>query len=208
MLRVVLLLLSLEAVTGFSVAPQSACQGSSSALRLSAADISSKNQNNINQAAGGLSRRGALQSIAAGLTTASILTNVPAFADVSDGNALPEGAAQFTRIVRAKTDMQNVAKRVSSAANEMDKTEWQNVGGFLRKVYGVADNDMKAVASGLTPDKKKTAAELMDKLKKTARAADATCSADKATEFLAYGKTIESALDAFLDLLSDVPDEL
>jgi hypothetical protein len=30
---------------------------------------------------------------------------LPANADVSDGNALPEGAAQFSRVVRAKTDM-------------------------------------------------------------------------------------------------------
>lgn len=31
--------------------------------------------------------------------------SLPANADVSDGNALPEGAAQFSRVVRAKTDM-------------------------------------------------------------------------------------------------------
>ena len=30
----------------------------------------------------------------------------PAFADVSDGNSLPEGAAQFGRVVRAKTDLE------------------------------------------------------------------------------------------------------
>eukprot|EP00980_Cylindrotheca_fusiformis_P028113 scaffold22581_cov123-Cylindrotheca_fusiformis.AAC.10 len=30
----------------------------------------------------------------------------PAFADVSDGNALPTGAAQFSRVVRAKGDLE------------------------------------------------------------------------------------------------------
>ena len=30
---------------------------------------------------------------------------LPAFADVSDGNALPEGAAQFARVIRAKEDL-------------------------------------------------------------------------------------------------------
>jgi len=32
-------------------------------------------------------------------------TTMPAWADVSDGNALPEGAAQFGRIIRAKADL-------------------------------------------------------------------------------------------------------
>jgi hypothetical protein len=31
--------------------------------------------------------------------------SAPAFADVSDGNALPQGAAQFGRILRAKSDL-------------------------------------------------------------------------------------------------------
>jgi hypothetical protein len=30
----------------------------------------------------------------------------PAFADVSEGNALPQGAAQFSRVIRAKADLQ------------------------------------------------------------------------------------------------------
>jgi hypothetical protein len=30
---------------------------------------------------------------------------LPAWADVSDGNALPEGAAQFGRVIRAKADL-------------------------------------------------------------------------------------------------------
>lgn len=36
-----------------------------------------------------------------------IMGNAPApvWADVSDGNALPQGAAQFGRVVRAKTDL-------------------------------------------------------------------------------------------------------
>lgn len=33
-------------------------------------------------------------------------SSLPAFADVSEGNALPKEAAQFSRIVRAKTDLQ------------------------------------------------------------------------------------------------------
>ena len=32
-------------------------------------------------------------------------SGLPVWADVSDGNALPQGAAQFGRVVRAKSDM-------------------------------------------------------------------------------------------------------
>jgi hypothetical protein len=34
-----------------------------------------------------------------------VVGSSPAFADVSDGNALPQGAAQFSRILRAKSDL-------------------------------------------------------------------------------------------------------
>ena len=133
---------------------------------------------------------------------------LPAFADVSDGNALPSGAAQFGRIVRAKTDLEGVQKRVQQSADEMDKTEWNNVGAFLRRVYAVSD-DMKAVASGFyDPAKKKRAGELIEDLKKVSKAADAPTGKQSGPEFLPYAKKMISILDEYLDLLSDVPDEL
>jgi hypothetical protein len=51
-----------------------------------------------------LSRQGAILS---GLGTGLLVNSVPkpAFADVSDGNALPEGAAQYSRILRLKSDL-------------------------------------------------------------------------------------------------------
>lgn len=36
---------------------------------------------------------------------ASTLFTGPAFADVSDGNVLPQGAAQFSRVVKMKNDL-------------------------------------------------------------------------------------------------------
>ena len=38
-------------------------------------------------------------------TLLTVGSAAPAFADVSDGNALPQGAAQFSRVVRAKADL-------------------------------------------------------------------------------------------------------
>jgi hypothetical protein len=52
------------------------------------------------------SRRDALSKVAALLSVPALLgTGLPAYADVSDGNALPQGAAQFGRVIRAKSDM-------------------------------------------------------------------------------------------------------
>lgn len=101
-----------------------------------------------------------------------------------------------------------MAKRVQLGASEMDKTEWNNVSQFLRKVYGVSE-DMKSIASGFyEPEKKKKASELIEDLKKYSKAADAPTGSQNGPEFLAYAKRITTVLDDFLDLLRDVPDEI
>jgi hypothetical protein len=89
----------------------------------------------------------------------------------------------------------------------MDKTEWNNVGGFLRKVYAVGD-DMKSIAGGFDAEKKAKAAALVEDLKKYSKAADAPTGSQDGPQFLAYSKKIVGIFDDFLDLLSDVPDEL
>lgn len=89
----------------------------------------------------------------------------------------------------------------------MDKAEWDNVGQFLRKIYSLSE-DMKSIASGLEPEKKKKATALIDDLKKNAKAADAPTGSQNAPEFLAYARKITGILDEFMDLLYDVPDEL
>lgn len=89
----------------------------------------------------------------------------------------------------------------------MDKTEWNNVGGFLRKIYAVGE-DMKSIASGLDSEKKKKAMVLVDEVKKLSKAADGPTGSGNGPEFLTYSKKLVSVFDEFLDLLSDVPDEL
>ena len=90
----------------------------------------------------------------------------------------------------------------------MDKEEWDNVGQFLRKLYGVGD-DMKAIAGGFyEAEKKKAAADLIEALKKYSKAADGPASNQNAPEFVAYAKKLSTILDDFFDLLRDVPDEI
>jgi len=89
----------------------------------------------------------------------------------------------------------------------MDKAEWNNVGGFLRKVYAVSE-DMKSIANGFDADKKSKGMTLAEELKTFSKAADAPTGSQNGPEFLAYSKKIVTIFDDFLDLLSDVPDEL
>jgi len=103
--------------------------------------------------------------------------------------------------------VKTVSKRVATGAAEMDTAEWNNVGQFLRKVYAVGE-DMKSIANGLDPEKKKKAAALIDDLKKYSKAADGPTGSKNGPEFLAYAKKITGIFDDFLDLLNDVPDEL
>jgi len=130
-------------------------------------------------------------------------------ADISDGNTLPKGAAQFNRMVRAKGDLLSVYNRVAKSSSEMDKKEWDNVGQFLRKLYGVAENDMKDIANTMPdPAKRKRGLQLVDDMKRTAKAGDGPAGAQNASEFLKYDQKIVSILNEFMELLQDVPDEI
>ena len=129
-------------------------------------------------------------------------------ADVSDGNALPQGAAQFSRVIRLKNDLQAVRKRVAENGNELDKKEWESIGSFLRMAYATGE-DMKAVAAGIfNPENKKRALDDVDQLRKYAQAGDVSVSKKDPKGFVAVADKMVEKVDDFLESLSDVPDEL
>ena len=161
-----------------------------------------------------MSRRDALlktiqSTAAAGALVGTTLTSGPqlSYADVSEGNALPNGARQFSNVVRAKSDLQAIKKRVMTSSSDMDKKEWDNVSGFLRRVYGLSD-DMKSIAGTMDDTKKKQAMEYVDAIKKLTKSADGPAQNQNVNEFVAYADKIDTTLDNFLALLQDVPDEL
>jgi len=131
-----------------------------------------------------------------------------AHADVSDGNALPQGAAQFSRVIRLKNDLQAVKKRVAENGDELDKKEWESIGSFLRMAYTTGE-DMKAVAAGIfNPDNKKRALDDVDLLRKYAQAGDVSVSKKDPKGFVAVADKMIEKVDDFLESLSDVPGEL
>lgn len=61
-------------------------------------------------------RRRMLKACGLALLTPAIVPR-QALADVSDGNALPQGAAQFQRVIRAKSDMIVSCKQLAESTN-------------------------------------------------------------------------------------------
>ena len=154
-----------------------------------------------------MSRREALMSSAI-LVSLSIINPGAANADVSDGNALPQGAAQFSRVLRLKNDLQGVKKRVATGGSDIDKQEWDNIGRFLRTAYGVGD-DMKAVGSGVADlDKRKQALNDVELLRQYAQAGEIPVNKKSVDGLVPVLDKMSAITDDFLDALSDVPDEI
>ncbi|CAB9499316.1 expressed unknown protein [Seminavis robusta] len=146
--------------------------------------------------------------IVQGFSVAAIAAALPAWADVSDGTMLPEGARQFARLIRVKADLKGVATRVKDNSAEIDRKEWDNISQFLRQIYQSAD-DMKGIAGGIfDADKKKQALADAESLKKYAKAADGPVSNQDRQGFLAATVKMDDLFEDFLDQLRDVPDEI
>lgn len=133
---------------------------------------------------------------------------VAAVADVSDGNVLPQGAAQFSRVLRLKSDLQGVNKRVSTGGDDIESQEFDNIGKFIRLAYSVSD-DMKDIAGGIAdPAKKKRALDDIDLLKNYCRAGEIVVNKKSPAGLVPVLEKMTTIVDDFLDALSDVPDEI
>ena len=87
-LSIALLLLSAFAASGFTLSQQQTDRSTATTLAAGRRDF-------FNQ--------GAASFAAVGATI--VTGSLPALADVSDGNALPQGAQQFSRLIRVKGDL-------------------------------------------------------------------------------------------------------
>lgn len=98
---------------------------SSLALLCAAAEALTSTQFNTPKNGAVMDRRESLAGIATSVLGVSSMILVPrvAKADVSDGNSLPQGAAQFARVVRLQSDL-----KVSKLLNQDCYQIW----GFTR----------------------------------------------------------------------------
>ena len=144
----------------------------------------------------------------AAATSTLILAPLPSVADVSDGNVLPQGAAQFSRVIKVRAQLKSVAKRVAEQSSEIDKKEWDKIDDFLRTVYS-AGEDMKVIAKGMyDPDKKANAEKDIKLLQNLVQAAQKPVSKQDAAGFGLIAAKADGLFEDFFDLLRDVPDEL
>jgi hypothetical protein len=146
-------------------------------------------------------------SIVATAPALVILSPLPSGADVSDGNALPQGAAQFSRVIKVRAQLKSVAKRVTEQPSEIDKAEWDKIDDFLRTVYS-AGEDMKVIAKGIDPDKKSKADTDINNLQSLVQLAQKPVSNKDSAGFGVIATKADGLFGDFFDLLSDVPDEL
>mmetsp|Transcript_41419 Transcript_41419/g.61299 ORF Transcript_41419/g.61299 Transcript_41419/m.61299 type:complete len:208 (-) Transcript_41419:106-729(-) len=139
----------------------------------------------------------------------SVLTSSSARADVSDGNRLPPGALEFSKVLKVKSDLVIVRKRVLEAGDSMDKKEWNGVGDFLSRV-AKSQADLQVIAESIyDPEKKKGAAKAMEDISKYAGAAITFASKDHDVKSVVNVlNRCEKSYDDFFDLLRDVPDEI
>ena len=155
----------------------------------------------------GSSRRGFLSGAVASVTAFALVCS-PAFADVSDGNQLPDGAAQFSRLLNTKVNISTLKKRILDKDVELNKKEWDNVGQFLRRLYQSSE-DMKSVAISIyDPEKKKAALVAIEQVKKYSKAGEASVNDQDAVGIVVVLDKVDAIIAEFLELLRDIPDEI
>lgn len=147
---------------------------------------------------------------AVGVTT----TAVPfvANAEVSQGNSLPDGAAQFARVLKMQENLRALSKRVSEegvSESPLEDQEWENLSQFLRLVFATGKEDMKFMTKSMYDPAKKTRGEEISKqVQKFAQAGDIPAQKKDLEKFKVILEKLQSLFDEFLELLQDVPDEL
>jgi len=126
--------------------------------------------------------------------------NQVAAKDVGDGG-LPPGIAEFQRVLLTKKQWNDIGKRVETGHAEMDKKEWENVQGFLRKFYGLGD-DMTLIAKAFNKDDQSAVADVVKTFRKAVKAIDKPAAAQDFEAFMVQHKEIAGYVQDFLDIRS------
>eukprot|EP00929_Paragymnodinium_shiwhaense_P018641 TRINITY_DN12968_c0_g1_i1.p2 TRINITY_DN12968_c0_g1~~TRINITY_DN12968_c0_g1_i1.p2 ORF type:complete len:286 (+),score=83.95 TRINITY_DN12968_c0_g1_i1:68-859(+) len=140
---------------------------------------------------------------AAGLAATNV---APATAKVGEGDELPAGAKQEDRIRIALSKWQELGEKTMKGEVK-EEADWQNTQGFLRRLYSLAP-DMDYLADGLREDKKEKAKDIAVKFKKEVKLMDKPAKAQDVEKFMAMHKEVTDYMEAYLDLLNDIPAEL
>ncbi|KAJ1480160.1 hypothetical protein T484DRAFT_1811506 [Baffinella frigidus] len=87
--------------------------------------------------------------------------------DVGDGG-LPEGMMLLQQVLMFQKQWKDIGVRVADHHEEMDKTEWANIQGFLRKFYEGGD-DMVKIGKGFSSNEQTEVKELAKTFRKAVK---------------------------------------
>ncbi|GMH77614.1 hypothetical protein TrST_g5726 [Triparma strigata] len=129
-----------------------------------------------------------------------------AIGEVADGNSLPDGAKQFSRVLKSQKDVKEIIASLSSSP-PTDSSQWKVLSLYIRGLYSLSD-DMTFIGKGLAPEKKKMAEEVIKTFKKDVKEADVPAKAEDVEEFKKLMVKAEGGITEFLELLQDIPQDL
>mmetsp|Transcript_36229 Transcript_36229/g.122678 ORF Transcript_36229/g.122678 Transcript_36229/m.122678 type:complete len:172 (+) Transcript_36229:62-577(+) len=124
---------------------------------------------------------------------------------LENGQALPDGALQFDRFRKVQAEWNRFGSRLEK--ENIDDKEWDGVPQFLRKLYDAGD-DMLFMSKAMDASKKEQAKVLATDFKAQVKAVDRPAQAKDRDAVVKTYKSTSGIMQSFLDLASDVPDEL
>mmetsp|Transcript_27639 Transcript_27639/g.55316 ORF Transcript_27639/g.55316 Transcript_27639/m.55316 type:complete len:194 (-) Transcript_27639:151-732(-) len=157
-----------------------------------------------------VTRRSFLPIVPAGALSVFLQPILPSNAAVGEGTRLPDGAAQFSRILKAQSDWKKLGSALDDRVakkEEIGEDEWKSTSLYLRKLYGVGD-DMKFITATMDKSKKSSGEGIAKEFQNAIKAADKPAMAREYKPFSDNQKKSLALIDDFLALLQDIPDEI
>eukprot|EP01038_Epipyxis_sp_PR26KG_P014936 gene14936-20092_t len=141
------------------------------------------------------------------LTLGSTISPLATWSAVGEGD-LPDGVIAFSKVIKFKNDWKQVIETIKSRQSDLTDVEVQNIKIFLKQLaneYG----DMDLLSRSITDQDKAVKARTIAKdFRKQIRACDDAISEKQFNKVIEVYPATEKQLTEYLDLLSDVPDEI
>ncbi|GMI12494.1 hypothetical protein TrLO_g2956 [Triparma laevis f. longispina] len=194
------LVLLMGEVTGFAVL---SFGGRRTGMRLTA-ESSQGAQVSFGQGLKGRGRRRFMEEVCVGVGGWMVGVG-GAGAEVSAGTSLPDGAAQFSRVLKSQRDISALLKSLSTSP-PTDEKQWKVLSLYIRGLYTLAD-DMAFIGKGLG-EKKGEGERVVAEFRKVVKASDVPVKSENVEVFKAEIEKADNLIKQFLELLQDVPSDI
>ena len=153
-----------------------------------------------------------LKKVSAGLTAGLIATSLtglptPALSAVGEGG-LPDGVLAFQKVIKYQKDWKLLVDALRPRVAEVESKEALNIKTFLKQLANEY-YDLEVLSKSISdPAKAKLAMDLAKDFRAQMRANDDAASAGNIQKIVDSYPSTAKDLQDFLDLTSDVPDEI